>query len=110
VVAADLTKLKTGADGKLHVKIGLLPQVEGAVGDEFLGGGLDGEWLTLDPAVAPFGALPASVPVATGGAGSLTLTAPATTGGSLLLFLPDNDPRVGSSAVVTSSGAVFVVR
>jgi subtilisin family serine protease len=109
VIAADLTKLKTGTDGKLHVKIGLLPQVEGTVGDDFLGAGPDGEWLTIDPASAPFGALPSTVAVASAGTASLAVTSPAASG-ALLLFMPDNDPRVGSSALVGPSGAVFVVR
>jgi hypothetical protein len=109
VVSADLTKLRLGADGKLHVKIGLLPEVEGAVGNEFLGAGPDGQWLTIDPKSAPFGALPESIAVASAGTASLSVGSPAAPA-SLLLFMPDNDPRVGSSALVKGNGAVWVVR
>jgi subtilisin family serine protease len=109
VIAADVTKLRLGKDGLLHVKIGLLPGVEGAVNDDFLGASIDGDWLTIDPKSAPFGALPATMPLAAAATGSMSVT-PANGAGALLLFMPDNDPRVGSSALVLSDGSVLTVR
>jgi subtilisin family serine protease len=107
-ISADLSKLKRTASGKLRIKLGALPATEGAVADDFLGGG-DGTWFEIDPAAIPYTAMSERITTAASTSSTLDFRSAGGSGG-LVVYLPHNSAAAGRSLLVTPDGQSLLIR
>jgi subtilisin family serine protease len=97
IVAADMSKIAKTPNGMIRFKVGTL----GATRDDFIG---HSAWYLVDPNKIAFRDLPASLPVASGGAALLSATS-YDRKDSLLVYLPQNDRSIGTALLIPPSGA-----
>jgi subtilisin family serine protease len=102
-ISADLSKVTRTASGKIRVKVGVLPASEGAIADDFLGSGNDGQWFEIDPNAVPYTAINEKVSAAPTSSASLDFkSAGGTTG--LVVYLPQNSAAAGRSFLLSPAG------
>jgi len=98
-VSADLAKLARTPQGKLRVKVGVLPASAGSKGDDYAGG--DDKWFEIDPRALPFTGFAEKVTTASNASSTLSLR-PGAGKSDLVVYLPQN--RTNRAVVVGADG------
>jgi subtilisin family serine protease len=97
-VSADLSKLVRTPQGKLRIKVGVLPASAGSIGDDFAGGD---KWFEIDPRALPYRGFVEKVTAPSNASATVALR-PGTGSSDIVVYLPHN--RTNHAFIVSQNG------